>query len=637
MVDHLVRTERLTSNLIRGEITLPNIVAQCRTENFGTRILLIADQFEEVFTLVPDEALRTSFIDALIAAFPDPNPGGMPDACLVLTFRADFMSDAVNYRPLADKLKDSVEFLGSMTRSELREAIVKPAEAVGVGFEPGLIDTILDDVERRPGGLPLLQFAQREMWGRLEKPLMTRAAYDIIDGVGGALAKRAQAIFNIATQGGKDEPQVVLFRRLFTRLVSLGEGAEDTRRTVSRQELGSAEWSLAQRLAGEDNRLVVTNAAIPGQETAELVHEALIRNWPELIQWLNSNRAFISWRNNLRPRIHEWRINPADDGAFLRGGPLNVAEKWLAERSAEFNDEERHFIAASVHFRDTEAISRIAEQRKTLNRLKEAMKRQSNRLMSETMKLALTTLGTLKECNLVTAFAVFIIVGCANGVNSIKYNLWSFSFSVDNKIIVHAVTSLFCILLPIILLYYDFASKWPVVREGALGVLGSTLSYIAPRIRRNYFIYYMLLGFIAFIINITFYTMTSSALIRSDTYSNLFITFITRYGIELIIYTISIAGLIDLRIRDIITIYPNTRMFDTIIVGSLVGISQITRYIFATRWTGSETDNESISLLLVNIACAIVIGAYVPTAASREFVQAKDILDRCSEDVRKLG
>ena len=186
---------------------------------------------------MPDEALRTSFIDALIAAFPDPNPGEMPDACLVLTFRADFMSHAVNYRPLADKLKDSVEFLGSMTRSELREAIVKPAEAVGVGFEPGLVDTILDDVERRPGGLPLLQFAQREMWGRLGKPLMTRAAYDIIDGVG-ARWQNVRRQFSTSQHKG-----VRTSRRLHSSVDFLPASCRlakerKTRGTVSMQELG---------------------------------------------------------------------------------------------------------------------------------------------------------------------------------------------------------------------------------------------------------------------------------------------------------------------------------------------------------------------------------------------------------------
>ena len=135
-----------------------------------------------------------------------------------------------------------------------------------VEFEPGLVDAILDDVEKRPGSLPLLQFALREIWARLEKPLMTRAGYEAIGGVEGALAKHAQAIFDGATRHGADASSVALFRRLFTRLVTLGEGAEDTRRIVGRDELGPDAWALAQKLADEDNRLVVTAATAPARK-----------------------------------------------------------------------------------------------------------------------------------------------------------------------------------------------------------------------------------------------------------------------------------------------------------------------------------------------------------------------------------
>jgi len=268
VVDRMTRAQKLASSLESGELALANVIAQCRIANPGKRVLLIADQFEEVFTLVSDEALRNRFIDALIDAFPDPAPGAAPDVCLVLTLRADFYNAALRHRPLADKLQDRVENLGPMTRDELREAIVRPASAVHAEFEPGLVDAILDDVEKRPGSLPLLQFALREMWGCLEKPLMTRSAYEAIGGVEGALARRAQAIFDSATRRGDDAASVALFRRLFTRLVTLGEGAEDTRRIVGRDELGPDAWALAQKLADEDNRLVVTAAPAPGQETA---------------------------------------------------------------------------------------------------------------------------------------------------------------------------------------------------------------------------------------------------------------------------------------------------------------------------------------------------------------------------------
>lgn len=164
VVDRMTRAQKLANSLATGDISLVYVAGQCRAANPGKRILIIADQFEEVFTLVSDDGVRNRFIDALIGAFPDPSPGATSDICLVLTLRADFVSQAISYRPLAEQLKDRVEYLGPMTRDELREAIVRPAEAVQVAFEPSLVDTILDDVEKRPGSLPLLQFALREMW-----------------------------------------------------------------------------------------------------------------------------------------------------------------------------------------------------------------------------------------------------------------------------------------------------------------------------------------------------------------------------------------------------------------------------------------------------------------------------------------
>ncbi len=352
LANRLKEVEELTGTLASGGTSLKGVIAECRRSNPGKRILLIADQFEEAFTLVPDDALRERFINALIEAFPDPPQGSTPDDCLVLTLRADFYSAALRYRPLADRLQDHVENLGPMTRDELREAIVKPAEAVGVEFGPGLVDTILDAVERRPGSLPLLQFALREMWRRLKTPLMTRADYDAIDGVEGALAKRAQTIFADATSNQTDAASVALFRRLFTRLVTLGEGAEDTRRIVGREELGPDAWALAQKLAGEENRLLVMGWPVVGQETAEVAHEALIRNWPALVEWVNGDREFISWRNQLRQRTDDWRRSPSDEGTLLRGGPLAVAEDWVARRGDDLNEEERAFVAASAELRD---------------------------------------------------------------------------------------------------------------------------------------------------------------------------------------------------------------------------------------------------------------------------------------------
>ena len=143
----------------------------------------------------------------------------MPDVCLVLTLRADFYNAALHYRPLADRLQRTRdENLGPMTREELREVIMKPAETVHVGFEPGLVDRILNDVQERPGSLPSSPICVARDVGRLKTPLMTHADYEALGGVERALAQRAQVILDSATDQGKDEAtSVAMFLRLFTR------------------------------------------------------------------------------------------------------------------------------------------------------------------------------------------------------------------------------------------------------------------------------------------------------------------------------------------------------------------------------------------------------------------------------------
>lgn len=164
LTSRLKEVDELAVTLASGETSLKGLIAQCRRSNPGKRILLIGDQFEEVFTLVSDDAIRERFISALIDAFPDPARNATPDVCLVLTLRADFYGAALQHRPLADKLQDRIANLGPMTRDELRDAIIKPAAQLeaSVTFEAGLVDTLLDDVETRPGSLPLLQFGANE-------------------------------------------------------------------------------------------------------------------------------------------------------------------------------------------------------------------------------------------------------------------------------------------------------------------------------------------------------------------------------------------------------------------------------------------------------------------------------------------
>lgn len=369
--ERLRQTRMLATDLRSGALTPKDVFATCRNQNKGSRILLIADQFEEAFTLIGDEAVRNRFIDVLLAGFTDPPSGGAPDVCLMLTLRADFYGRALLNRPLSDAFQGHVENLGPMKREELRTAIVRPAELAGVSFDPGLVETLLDEVDSKPGSLPLLQFALREMWERQANQRITRESYDAIGGVQGALARRAEAIFVTLTENGANVQMQKYFQRLFTRLVTLGEGQQDTRRIADRSELGDEAWSLAQRLAGENNRLVVTNAPAGSHETAEVVHEALIRHWPKLADWIDHDRAFLSWLRQIQTNIDLWSADPSDEGPLLRGGLLAQAIEWRARRPDDLSPTEKGFIDASIAFRRREEDAKEAARQAELSRQRE--------------------------------------------------------------------------------------------------------------------------------------------------------------------------------------------------------------------------------------------------------------------------
>lgn len=350
--DNLVQLQELAQDLESGDLKLANLLSACSAANSGKRILVIADQFEEIFTFVSDAGRRQRYIDVLLGGFPHDTGGYPPNISLVLTFRADFYASAVLERQLADALQGRVENLGPMTREELKEAIEKPAGVVV--YESGLVARLLDDVEKRPGSLPLLQFALVEMWKRQQDGHILHRSYDEIGGVRGALAQCAQSIFDSFTDGGRNGDQVRKFRRLLTRMVTFGEGALDARRVIDRTEVDPDDWALAQRLATENNRLVTTNATETGRETAEFVHEALIDNWPRLAGWIGDDRHFQSWLRQLRPGIEAWKVAPDDKTRLLSGYGLATAEEWISKRDLDLSTEERTYVRKSIEWDDAE-------------------------------------------------------------------------------------------------------------------------------------------------------------------------------------------------------------------------------------------------------------------------------------------
>ena len=214
---HLTRDERGLTRI--ADLILPDD---------GSDLVIFIDQFEEVFTLVEDEAERQQFLDLVRAAVTEPRSR----VRMVVTLRADFYDRPLQYPAIGKLVHSHMVTALPLSATELERAIAGPAERMGVTFEGGLVAQMVAEMTHQPGALPLLQYALTELFEHRTNRTLSHAAYRQIGGAVGALAKRADEIY----LGLTDEAQA-LAHQLFMRLVTLGEGAEDTRRRAAHAEL----------------------------------------------------------------------------------------------------------------------------------------------------------------------------------------------------------------------------------------------------------------------------------------------------------------------------------------------------------------------------------------------------------------
>lgn len=304
----------------------------------NTRLLLVVDQFEELFTTCHDETERQMFVANLMSAAKLESDAPI---MVIISLRADFYGHCAQYDPLRQALAENQLYIGLMNEEELRRAIEAPAARLDWKFEAGLIDLMLRDVADEPGALPLLSHALLETWKRRQDRTLTLRGYTEAGGVSGAIAKTADSFFNGLTP---DQQQIT--RGVFLRLIEPGEGTADTRRRAEINELISGDRNreevafLLKQLA--DARLVTT-----GDSTVELAHESLIKEWPRLRTWLADNRDDLRIHRHLTESAQEWQAINRDPGELYRGGRLQQASEWAARSTDSLNDLERAFLSAS--------------------------------------------------------------------------------------------------------------------------------------------------------------------------------------------------------------------------------------------------------------------------------------------------
>lgn len=428
-VDRAEQLRRAETFLQEGGSGLTQLIrASLIAQNRNTRMVLIIDQFEEIFTLCQGlnaERDRHRFFHALLAALRDLSD----QFSLVIVLRADFFSKCSFYKGLIEQIERQLVMVTPLTYDQIKASILKPAEKVGLVCDPNLVYNILLEIVGAPGELPLLQYTLMELWQHRQHPpeggapRLTLEAYADLGGVRGTLQKRANELFYSLTP---EEQRIA--QRIFIGLTQLGEGTEDTRRRVLKSELVSGQSSaevveqVLEKLVRA--KLVVTNQILPtsghqeqvdqrlanvstalrlaqvvkksarslqsidvtenlphvrasleakyqlnvsrlsqkadinlepaplgnaSQETVDIAHEALIRNWGLLRTWLDENREMLRRQRRLERAAREWHLaqQVRSPEYLLRGSRLVDANDFLQQYPNELSTLAQRYIAAS--------------------------------------------------------------------------------------------------------------------------------------------------------------------------------------------------------------------------------------------------------------------------------------------------
>ncbi len=331
----------------------------------GKRLLLIVDQFEELFTVCESDEKRRAFASELVRL--TTAPGGQHT--VILTIRSDFEQQIASLPELHALYPAGRFALGVMMEEELREAIEKPARAVNLRFEEGLVKQILRDVSAESAALPLLQFTLLQLWKRRRGNLVLRDSYDALHGAAGAVTEVADQVFKNLKLPEKQD----VARRIFLRLTYPKEGRFD----VFRQRLRRSEIIRDERTdyAEEVIRDFVGARLlrrVPGQtadsEQIEVAHEALVRNWQTLLGWLEDSKHDVLTRRRLDFMVEEWiRLGESDAGC-LDAVQLREAKDWVSSDKAKLHGYHKRLpdlIARSSALVDEQSKREARQRRRT--------------------------------------------------------------------------------------------------------------------------------------------------------------------------------------------------------------------------------------------------------------------------------
>lgn len=394
----------LEAALLRSSIDAPDsLTEQLRGDDSGllraalrllpdeeSRLVLVIDQFEELFTLVADETVRQRFLDHLLVAADD----AYGRVVVVITLRADFYGRPLEYPAFGERLGSGVVNVVPLSSDELEAAAMEPARRSGVTFEPALLAEVLTDVIGQPGALPMFQYTLTELFDRRVGNVLTINTFRAMGGVRGALTRRADDLYD---QLDADEKEAA--EQLLLRLVAITDHNEWSRRRVHASEIVALDVDVVAMqgviaVFGGHRLLSFDRDQVSGAPTVEVAHEALLHEWDRLREWIEVNREDLLQHRELADAASRWNGAGRDQDYLYTGGRLDEYVQWSETSTMKLTARERDFLEAGMSKRriddDADEARRIREQQ-----LQRSTRRRTWGLVAAVLVLVVGAMGVL--------------------------------------------------------------------------------------------------------------------------------------------------------------------------------------------------------------------------------------------------
>jgi len=355
------------------------------------QLLLVIDQFEELFTQVEEET-SVRFIDELVGIVTAPHSRTR----VVVTLRADFYDRPLRHRGLGELLRDGTEVITPMSIEELEAAITGPAAKVGVNVDPLVVAEMVGEIVDRPGALPLMQYALTELFDARVDRTITIGAYRAGGGVSRTLAKRADSLLSSL---GPEAAEGV--RNVFLRLVSLDDDSTSVptrRRTLVAEVEELDQRGRVQRVLdtfGRHRLLSFDRDPVTRGPTVEISHEALLTEWAKLREWIEAARDDLRIHRHLAVEMNAWLAADKSGDFLLQGGRLDSIAAWSDTTTMGLRPHEHEFLDASLAARTEQQEVRQVEQRRTTVAERRARRRTRQLSIAALLTALVATLAVL--------------------------------------------------------------------------------------------------------------------------------------------------------------------------------------------------------------------------------------------------